>query len=71
MQANRNPLHTSQEEIETHEDFSVFSYFLTTDYDFMQDVLSFGKEVEVLAPKTLRREISQIINSLSNNYRIT
>ena len=70
MQANRKPLHRSQEEMETHEDFSVFSYFLTTDYDFKQDLLSFGEEIKVLEPKTLRREISQIINSLSNNYRI-
>ena len=48
------PLHKSPEEIETHEDYSVLSYFLTTDYDFKQDLLSFGEEVEVLEPKSLR-----------------
>ena len=63
------PLHRSQEEVETHEDYSVFSYFLTTDYDFKQDVLSYGKEVEVLQPKTLRKEITQIVNLLFDTYK--
>lgn len=63
------PLHWSQEEVETHDDHSIFSYFLTSDYDFKQDVLSYGKEVEVLEPKKLRREIGQIVNTLSNNYK--
>ena len=44
------PLHWSQEEVETHKGYSIFSYFLTTDYDFKQDVLSFGSEVEILEP---------------------
>ena len=63
------PLHRSQEEVETHKDYSVFSYFLTTDYDFKQDLLSFGKEVEVLEPKALRKEITEIINILLDTYK--
>lgn len=62
------PLHRSQEEIEIHNDYSIFSYFLTADYDFKQDILSFGKEIEVIEPKELRIEIAQIINSLSSVY---
>lgn len=62
------PLHRSQEEIETHDHYSIFSYFLTTDYDFKQDILSFGNSIEVLEPKELRKDITQIINSLSNVY---
>ena len=62
------PLHRSQEEVETHEDYSVFSYFLTADYDFKQDVLSYGKEVEVLAPQSLRDAIATTINHLSETY---
>ena len=63
------PLHRSQEEVETHEDYSIFSYFLTTDYDFKQDVLSYGKEVEVLEPKELRKEIRQTVSTLLDNYQ--
>ena len=64
------PLHRSQEEVETHEDYSLFSYFLTTDYDFKQDILSFGKEVEVLEPLNLRKEISSIMTELLDKYSI-
>lgn len=62
------PLHASQKEVETHDDYSVFSYYLTTDYDFKQDVLSFGDMVEVLEPKELRKDIKSIINNLSKAY---
>ena len=62
------PLHRSQEEVETHKGYSIFSYFLTTDYDFKQDVLSFGSEVEVLAPQSLRDAISDIITILNSKY---
>ena len=39
------PLHSSQEEIETHRDHSIFAYNLAPDYDFKQDILSFGDTV--------------------------
>lgn len=63
------PLHISQKEEETHEDYSIFSYFLTADYDFRQDVLSFGDSVEVMEPKELRNNIKEIIVSLSKKYK--
>ena len=62
------PLHRSQEEVETHEDYSIFSYFLTTDYDFKQDVLSYGKDVEVLEPASLRNTLREIVDHLSETY---
>lgn len=62
------PLHSSQEEIETHKGFSIFAYNLTPDYDFKQDILSFGDTVEVLEPKELRESITEIITSLSGKY---
>ena len=62
------PLHSSQEEIETHRDHSVFAYNLAPDYDFKQDILSFGDTVEVLEPKTLRTSIKETINQLNTYY---
>ena len=64
------PLHGSQEEVETHKEYSVFSYTLAPDYDFKQDVLSFGDKVEVLEPSGLREEIRQIIRNMSENYQV-
>ena len=63
------PLHSSQKEVEKNDKYSVFTYFLTPDYDFKQDVLSFGDKVEVLKPKELREEMRGIIKSLSIRYK--
>ena len=63
------PLHSSQKEVEENDKYSVFTYFLTPDYDFKQDVLSFGDKVEVLEPKELREEMKGIIKSLSIRYK--
>ena len=71
MQANyfrSLPLHPSQEEIERTDEYSIFRYFLTPDYDFKQDVLSFGTSVEILSPKHLRDEMNKIILDLRKKY---
>ena len=62
------PLHSSQEEVETTADYSVFKYYLTPDYDFKQDVLSFGTAVEVLRPEHLRREMGETFSVLNSKY---
>lgn len=62
------PLHSSQEEIETHRDHSIFAYDLAPDYDFKQDILSFGDTIEVLKPDQLRECISMTINKLKELY---
>lgn len=62
------PLHHSQQEIETKDTFSIFSYYLTPDFDFRQDVLSFGAKVEVLEPAHLREEIKETISALNIIY---
>jgi len=71
MQANyfrTLPLHSSQEEVERNEEYSMFKYFLTPDYDFKQDILSFGARVEILQPEILRQEFKSIINQLHLTY---
>ena len=50
-------LHESQEEVERNEDYSIFTYYLRPTYDFMQELLWNGEEVEVLEPQWLRDEI--------------
>lgn len=71
MQANyfkSLPLHHSQEIIEETPDYTIFRYFLTPDYDFKQDVLSFGTSVEIIEPKSLREEFGQMIKTLNTKY---
>ncbi len=62
------PLHTSQEVIEESDRYTLFRYFLIPDYDFKQDVLSFGAAVEVLEPEHLRKELAETIKALNAKY---
>lgn len=77
------PLHHSQQELETTattvtikptdttKDYSIFTYYLTPNYDFIHDLLYFGEDVEVLEPKILRNIIKDvIINSFKQYGRI-
>lgn len=63
------PLHRSQKEIVTNDDYSIFSYNVAIDYDLRQDILAFGTEVEVLEPKILRKEMKEIVNEMFNKYK--
>jgi predicted DNA-binding transcriptional regulator YafY len=62
------PLHYSQEILEETNEYTIFQYFLTPDYDFKQDVLSFGASVEILEPEHLRNEIGEMVTELNRRY---
>ena len=62
------PLHSSQEEVEIHKGYSIFAYNFAPDYDFKQDILSFGDSIEVLEPASLRFKIAEIVNMLNAKY---
>jgi hypothetical protein len=63
------PLHSSQEEIETADDCCVFEYLIRVTYDFKQELLSHGNEIEVLSPESLRKDMSSAIKEMSKRYR--
>lgn len=62
------PLHRSQCEIETTEDYSVFEYRMKPTLDFRQELLSRGADVEVLAPLSFREEMIQSVDKMSALY---
>ncbi|WP_329903112.1 WYL domain-containing protein [Porphyromonas pogonae] len=62
------PLHHSQEMIEQTKDYTVFRYYIKPTYDFRQELLSHGAEVEVISPLWFREEIIAIINEQKSNY---
>lgn len=62
------PLHPSQEETEKHTDYSVFTYRLYPTYDFFQEILSHGGEVEILSPEWVRKEIRTLIEEMLKVY---
>lgn len=62
------PLYSSQKEIEKTTEYSIFSYYLTPNWDFVHDVLYFGDDVEVLEPTTLRSDIAEKVKMLNSKY---
>lgn len=63
------PLHQSQEEIERNDDFSIFRYYLRPAFDFQQELLLNGEEVEVLEPQWLRDETRGRIERMLDLYK--
>lgn len=62
------PLHHSQKEIKTEGEYTFFEYFLRPTYDFRQEILSHGDEIEVVSPENFRREIKEKIEKMRNLY---
>ena len=62
-------LHESQEEIECNDEYSIFRYRLRPQYDFIQELLWNGGDIEVLEPLELREEMAEIIESMWNIYK--
>ena len=62
-------LHESQDEVERNEDYSIFTYYLRPTYDFMQELLWNGEEVEVLEPQWLRNEMRGRIERMLDLYK--
>ncbi|MBQ3989412.1 MAG: WYL domain-containing protein, partial [Bacteroidales bacterium] len=63
------PLHSSQMETETKEEYSIFSYHMVPSFDFLMELLSMEDMVEVLAPESFRKEIKKQINLMYKLYK--
>ena len=62
-------MHESQEEIERNDEYSIFAYRLRPTFDFMQEILWNGEDMEVLEPLWLRKEMAGIIKRMWNKYK--
>ena len=62
-------MHESQEEIERNEEYSIFTFNLRPEFDFQQELLWNGEDVEVLEPLWLRNEIAGKIKRMWNKYK--
>jgi len=61
-------LHESQKEIERNDQYSIFTFFLRPAFDFQQEILWNGENVEVLEPLWLRKEIAGKVKRMWNKY---
>ena len=62
------PLHHSQQFISVEEDYSIMSYALRCTYDFQQEILSHGTDIEVIKPQHLREAIRDIYRLQLTRY---
>lgn len=62
------PLHHTQRETVRNDEYSIFTYRLCPEYDFMMELLSMGEEVEVLEPVLLRNQMAEVISAMNKKY---
>lgn len=61
------PLHHSQKEVETTDEYSIFEYYMVPKWNFMMELLSMEDAVEVLEPKHFRELIA---NQIKDMYKV-
>lgn len=62
------PLHHSQKLITQTDEYMVFELTLKPTFDFFQELMSYGSDMEVISPQSLRNKIECCIRSMSNIY---
>ena len=66
---NSLTLHGSQEEIERTDEYSIFTVRLRPTFDFQQEILSMGSDIEVLSPKWFRDDTAERVKAMWNKYK--
>ena len=62
------PLHKSQQESERTDSYSIFELQVRPTFDFQQELLWDGEDLEVLEPRWLRKEIAGKVKRMWNKY---
>ena len=62
------PIHESQQEIETTEEYAVFEYHVVPCYNLYQQLLWHRERLEVLEPASVREEMAKVVKSLAKMY---
>lgn len=61
-------LHDSQQEVEVHDDWSIFEYFMAPTWDLEMDLLQYNDWVEVLEPLSLREMMKEHAQNITDLY---
>ena len=62
-------LHQTQRPIEETDEYTIFEVKLRPTFDFRQEVLSMGSDIEVLEPKWFRDEVAEVSKHMWNKYK--
>ena len=63
------PFHQSQKVVESNVDFAIFSLFVQISEELIRELLSYGGEVEVIAPTNLRDELKERVDEMYRIYK--
>lgn len=63
------PLHHSQRVLQSTPDYTDFEFYLCPTFDFRQELLSQGNEVEVLEPAEFREEMKKVAKKIVARYK--
>ena len=64
------PLHHSQKEVQSTPEYSDFEFYLRPTFDFRQELLAQGHDVEVLHPATFREEMKAMLEKMLSRYQL-
>lgn len=64
------PLHHSQKELESTDQYVDFEFYLKPTFDFRQELLAQGYDVEVLRPASFRKEMKEVLEKMLSRYQI-
>ena len=62
-------LHQTQKEIERNDEYSIFTVRLRPTFDFRQEILTMGSDIEVLSPKGFREDLAKISKHMWDKYK--
>ena len=62
-------LHETQIETQRNDEYSIFTLKVRPTFDFIQELLSNGADVEVLSPDWFRKEVAEIVKRMWNHYK--
>lgn len=62
------PIHESQKEVETADDYSIFEYRIAPCFNLYQQLLWHRERIEVLSPAKVRREMKRILKEMTEIY---
>ena len=63
------PLHHSQKEIKTTAQYADFEFYLKPTFDFRQELLAQGHDVEILLPAQFREEMKEMLEKMLGRYQ--
>lgn len=62
------PLHHSQKELQSTAGYADFEFYLRPTFDFRQELLSQGEEIEILHPEGFRQEMMTVYERILKRY---